>query len=66
MCGTRQVAEVPDFGQRGVNALLLPPGVFRPPMHINCRYAVLPVKDDLPHFKGFPAKFGGSDETVAW
>ena len=38
----------------------------KPEFHINCRYVVLPVKDDLPHFKGFPAKFGGSDETVDW
>lgn len=63
-CGTRMFAEVPDFDQRGVNAFLLPPGAFRPEFHIQCRYAVLPVKDRLPHFKAMPAKFGGSDETV--
>ena len=65
-CGTRLFAEVAELGQVGVNALLLPPRTFRPRMHIQCRYAVLPVKDDLPHFKGFPASFGGSDETVGW
>jgi hypothetical protein len=27
---------------------------------------LLPIKDELPHFKGLPAKFGGSDETLAW
>jgi hypothetical protein len=66
VCATRLFAEVPDFEQRGVNALLLPEGMFKPEFHINCRYAVLPVNDDLPHFKGFPAKFGGSDETIDW
>jgi hypothetical protein len=65
-CGTRMIGEVVDFDQRGVNAYLLPQGAFTPAFHINCRYAVLPVRDDLPHFKGFPAKFGGSDETVDW
>jgi len=24
------------------------------------------VKVSLPHFKSFPARFGGSDETVDW
>lgn len=65
-CGTRLLGEVPAFDQRGVMANLLPPGTFKPKFHINCRYAVLPVKDDLPHYKAFPARFGGSDETVAW
>jgi hypothetical protein len=35
-------------------------------MHLQCRFAVLPVKDDLPHYSDFPARFGGSDETVPW
>jgi len=65
-CGAGVLAELPELGQVGVNALLLPPGAFRPEMHIQCRYAILPVKDGLPHFKGLPAKFGGSDETVDW
>jgi hypothetical protein len=65
-CGTQLTAEVPGFDQTGVKANLLPKDVFKPKFHINCRYALLPVKDDLPHFKGFPAKFGGSDETVDW
>lgn len=65
-CGTRLFAEIPQAGQRGVNAFLLPPGVFKPQFHINGRHAVLPIMDDLPHFKGFPEKFGGSNETVEW
>ena len=65
-CGTRMIGEVVAFDQRGVNAFLLPAGAFSPQFHIQCRYAVAPVDDGLPHFKSFPAKFGGSDETVDW
>lgn len=65
-CGTRIFAEVSQIGVRGVSGLLLPKGAFRPAFHIQCQFAVRPVKDDLPHFKAFPARFGGSDETVDW
>jgi hypothetical protein len=65
-CGTQLMAEVPGADQIGVKANLLPKGMFKPQFHIQCRFAVLPVKDELPHYKGFPAKFGGSDETVDW
>lgn len=65
-CGTQLYADVPGFDQRGVKANLLPPGTFKPEFHIQCQYALLPVRDGLPHFKGFPARFGGSDETVDW
>jgi hypothetical protein len=47
-------------------ASLLPKGSFSPTFHIQCQHAVRPVRDDLPHFKGFPASFGGSDEKVTW
>jgi hypothetical protein len=56
----------PGLGVRGVSGFLLPSDMFKPAFHSQCRYAVLPVKDDLPHFKGLPASFGGSDETVGW
>lgn len=65
-CGTRVYSEPPEMGIRAILALLLPPGFFKPTFHIQCQYALLPVKDDLPHFKGFPAAFGGSDEQVPW
>jgi len=66
VCGTRMYAEPPDMGIRGISALLLPPGMFKPAFHIQCQHALVPVKDNLPHFKGFPAMFGGSDEQVPW
>lgn len=65
-CGSPVFSELPELGVRSVNAFLLPPGVFRPDMHIQCRYAVLPVKDGLPHYKDWPPAYGGSDETVDW
>jgi hypothetical protein len=65
-CGTQMIAEVPGLGQTGVKANLLPAGMFRPDFHINCRFALMPVKDGLPHFAGFPAVFGGTDERVSW
>jgi hypothetical protein len=65
-CGTRIFADVPQIGVRGVNGFLLPKGRFQPAFHLQCQFAVRPVKDDLPHYKALPARFGGSDETVAW
>lgn len=65
-CGTRLFAEITSLGLRPVIASLLPKGSFAPTFHIQCQHAVRPVHDDLPHFKGFPAAFGGSDEKVDW
>jgi hypothetical protein len=65
-CGTRLYAEPPGMGVYGVSAQLLPPGTFRPTFHIFCEHARLPVVDDLPHYRGVPALFGGAGETVAW
>ena len=66
VCGTRVFAEPPGLGMRAVMAQLLPEGAFEPKFHVQCRHARLPVKDALPHFKGFPAAFGGSDDRVDW
>ncbi|HEU4536933.1 MAG TPA: GFA family protein [Polyangiaceae bacterium] len=65
-CGTRLFAEPPDGEIRTITAYLLPPGVFQPTFHVQCRHALLPVRDALPHYEGFPAVFGGSDARVAW
>ena len=66
ICGTQVLAEVPGGKQIGIKANLLPTGVFKPTFHENCRYAVVPVADELPHYKGYPAEFGGTDEPVGW
>jgi hypothetical protein len=65
-CGTRLFIDLPALKLRGVNGYMLPPGKFNATFHMQCRFAVNPVKDDLPHYKGRPARFGGSDETVDW
>ena len=65
-CGTRLIAEVEPIGMRAVNGFLLPEGAFNPQFHIQCRFAVRPVRDDLPHYAGLPPVFGGADEQLAW
>ncbi len=66
VCGTRIFAEPPGLGVRSVTASLLPEGMFQPSFHMQCKHALLPVRDELPHYAGFPARFGGSDDVVEW
>jgi hypothetical protein len=63
-CGMYLFAEVSGFS--GVNGELLPQGMFVPEFHIQCRYAPVPIQDDLPHYRGTPARFRGSDELMEW
>lgn len=65
-CGTLLFGEPPGMGMRGVSGFLLPPELFKPAFHIRCQHAMLPVKDELPHFKELPATLGGDDELVGW
>jgi hypothetical protein len=65
-CGTYLFAEVPGYPLRGVNGDLLAPGLFRPEFHMQCRYSRAPIDDALPHYKGVPARFKGSDELMVW
>jgi hypothetical protein len=65
-CGTRLFIDVLRLNLRGVNGYLFPAGEFEPTFHMFCQYAVCPVRDDLPHYKARPLRFGGSDELVGW
>ncbi len=65
-CGGRLFIEIASRKLRGVNAFLLPADAFQPRFHVNCRFAVLPVRDGLTHYAGMPASFGGSDDVVDW
>jgi hypothetical protein len=65
-CGTYLFAEVPGHQVRGVNGALFPEGAFRAEFHMQCRFAKDPVRDDLPHFKSLPSRFGGSGELMQW
>lgn len=65
-CGTRLFIEVAPLKVRGVSGTLLPAGAFRPSFHMHCQFAIAPVMDGLPHYKGRPPQFGGLDERVDW
>jgi len=65
-CGAYLFSELPSVGMRSVSGHLLPKGEFKPQFHVQCAYAVVPVVDNLPHYKGFPTAFGGTDELVGW
>ena len=65
-CGTRLYAEPPGMGVKGVVAAILPEGKFQPTYHVQCQHSRMPVRDELPHYRGYPAVLGGSDETVSW
>lgn len=66
VCATYLFAEVTQAELRSVNGFLLPATEFNPQLHVQCQHAVLPVVDNLPHYKGFPTAFGGTDEQVSW
>ena len=55
----------PPLGLVDVFAATLPTLRFSPAVHINYAETVLPMRDGLPKFKDFPAKFGGSGEKTA-
>ena len=65
-CGTAMFAQVPAFDQVGIGTGLLPPALSKPAFHIQCRYALNPVVDDLPHYADAPVEFGGSGERIGW
>jgi hypothetical protein len=65
-CGTRLFAEPAGLGVRSIPAHLLPPGIFKPAFHMQCQDALVPVRDELPHYRGYPAALGGSDDQMAW
>jgi len=65
-CGTRLFIDVLGRGLRGVNGYLLPPGGFNAAYHMQCQFAVNPVRDELPHYRGRAPQFGGPDERVDW
>jgi hypothetical protein len=65
-CGTRLFAEPEGLPMRSISAYLLPPGVFQPTFHMQCRFAVAPIADALPHFKFEAPMFGGPEEMMTW
>jgi hypothetical protein len=64
-CGVLLFIEAKGFPFKAINAELLKEK-FWPRFHQQCRYAVAPVVDILPHYKDTPKEFGGSGEPVGW
>ena len=64
-CGGHLMTDHPPLGLVDVFAATLPTLAFVPAVHVNYAEAVLPIRDQLPKLKDFPAEFGGSGETMA-
>ena len=65
-CGVTLFSEPPGDRFTGCNAALFPAGAFKPTAHIQCQSAMVPVKDDLPHYRDWPPGVGGTGELVGW
>jgi len=65
-CGVILFSEPASGHGLGLNAALFPAGVFKPTMHVYCRFALAPVNDGLVHFSDVPKEYGGSGATVDW
>jgi hypothetical protein len=64
-CGGHLMTNHPPLGLVDVFAATLPALNYSPGVHVNYAETVLPMRDNLPKFKDFPAEFGGSGEQIA-
>ena len=64
-CGGHLLTAIPSFDVVDVFAATIPDFPFTPALHVHYAETVLPMRDGLPKFKGYPASFGGSDEMMA-
>ena len=64
-CGGHLMTNHPPLGLVDVFTATLPTLKFKPGVHVNYADTVLPMKDDLPKLKDFPAELGGSGEQIA-
>ena len=64
-CGGHLMTNHPPLGLVDVFAATLPTIKYCPGVHVNYAETVLPMRDNLPKFKDFPAEFGGSGEQIA-
>jgi hypothetical protein len=63
-CGGHLMINHPPLGLVDVFAATIPSLVFTPTIHVNYAETVLPMRDELPKLKDFPAEFGGSGEAI--
>lgn len=64
-CGGHLFTEHPGMKLVDIYAAVLPELPFKPGLHVNYVETMLPMKDGLPKFRGFPKEVGGSGEMVA-
>ncbi len=65
-CGTRLFIDVQAPRLRGVMDTCSRPASSSVHSMCNASSRSAPIVDDLPHYKGMPKRFGGSDDTVGW
>lgn len=63
-CGGHLMTYHPHWGLMDVYAATIPSQKFVPGVHVNYSETVLPMKDGLPKFSGFPAELGGTGQNV--
>ena len=63
-CGSAVMVLHPTLGAIDVPAANLKAVAFQPAVHVNYAETVLPMRDGLPKFRGFPVEFGGTGELV--
>lgn len=63
-CGGHLMIAHPSMGVFDILAVTLPTLKFVPEVHVNYAETVLPMKDGLPKFSGFPPEFGGPGELI--
>ncbi|MEE2692647.1 MAG: GFA family protein [Pseudomonadota bacterium] len=63
-CGGHLMSNHPTLGVVDVFAAAIPTLEFVPAMHINYENTVLPMRDGLPKYKGFPPDAGGTGEML--
>jgi hypothetical protein len=64
-CGGHLFTDHPGMKLVDIYAAMLPGLSFKPGLHANYVDTVLPMKDGLPKFRGFPKEVGGTGEMMA-
>lgn len=59
-CGVTLTTEPKGDRLIACNASLYPAGAFKPTAHLQCQNAVIPLKDDLPHYRAW------SGDLISW
>lgn len=63
-CGGHVMVTHPELGLIDIPAAVVSSLAFAPGVHVNYAETVLPMQDDLPKFRDFPAEIGGTGEQM--